>query len=77
MLTYTQSLSFLSKPLLRILLELWSTAEETVCVIAFMNILYIANSKEFVLEELLEVRACYEKNKKKTMASLKIFLDYV
>jgi len=74
MLTYTQSLSFLSKPLLRILLELWSTAEETVCVIAFMNILYIATSKEFVLEELLEVRAaCYEKNRKSNDIIKKFF----
>ncbi|XP_071628025.1 nucleolar complex protein 2-like isoform X2 [Temnothorax longispinosus] len=51
---YTQSFSSLSKPLLRILLKLWSTAEETVCVIAFMNILHIATNKEFVLEKLLE-----------------------
>ncbi|TGZ37887.1 nucleolar complex protein 2-like isoform X1 [Temnothorax longispinosus] len=56
---YTQSFSSLSKPLLRILLKLWSTAEETVCVIAFMNILHIATNKEFVLEKLLETM--YEK----------------
>lgn len=55
MLPYTQSFSFLTKPLLNILLELWSTAEKTIRIIAFLNILHIATSKEFVLEELLEV----------------------
>lgn len=55
MLPYIQSFLSLIKLLLKILLELWSTAEETIRVIAFLNILHIATSKEFVLEELLEV----------------------
>ncbi|CAL1684552.1 unnamed protein product [Lasius platythorax] len=55
MLPYTQSFSSLTKPLLRILLNLWSTGEETVRVVAFINILRIATShKESTLEKLLK-----------------------
>lgn len=63
MLPYTQSFSSLTKPLLRILLNLWSTGEETVRVVAFINILRIATShKESTLEKLLKVRStCYKK----------------
>lgn len=57
MLPYFQSFSSSIKSLLRILLKLWSATEETVRITAFLNILYIATSKEFVLEELLEVRS--------------------
>ncbi|KYQ51750.1 Nucleolar complex protein 2 like protein [Trachymyrmex zeteki] len=59
MLPYFQSFSSSIKSLLRILLKLWSATEETVRITAFLNILYIATSKEFVLEELLETM--YEK----------------
>ncbi|KAG5330616.1 NOC2L protein, partial [Acromyrmex charruanus] len=62
MLPYFQSFSSLIKSLFKILLKLWSSGEETVPVIAFLNILhtkYIATSKEFILEELLEIM--YEK----------------
>ncbi|KAG5327214.1 NOC2L protein, partial [Pseudoatta argentina] len=59
MLPYFQSFSFLIKLLFKILLKLWSSGEETVPVIAFLNILHIATSKEFILEELLETM--YEK----------------
>ncbi|KAL6449010.1 hypothetical protein ACFW04_000612 [Cataglyphis niger] len=55
MLLYTQSFSSLTKPLLRILLKLWSTGEEIVRVVAFINILRIATShKESTLEKLLK-----------------------
>ncbi|KAL6258102.1 hypothetical protein P5V15_010020 [Pogonomyrmex californicus] len=54
MLPYTRSFSSLTKPLLRILIKFWSTAEETVRIVAFLNILYIATSKETVLEKLLK-----------------------
>ncbi|KAM0728652.1 Nucleolar complex protein 2 [Formica fusca] len=55
MLPYTQSFSSLTKPLLRILLKFWSTGEETVRVVAFVNILRIAiNHKESTLEKLLK-----------------------
>ncbi|XP_070160038.1 nucleolar complex protein 2 [Polyergus mexicanus] len=55
MLPYTQSFSSLTKPLLRILLKFWSTGEETVRVVAFVNILRIAIShKESTLEKLLK-----------------------
>lgn len=55
MLPYTQSFSSLRKPLLRILLKFWSSAEETVRVVAFLCILRIATShKETVLELLLK-----------------------
>jgi len=57
MLPYFQSFSSSIKSLLKILLKLWSSGEETVPVIAFLNILHIATSKEFILEELLEVRS--------------------
>lgn len=62
MLPYMQSFSSLTKPLLRILLKFWSTGEETVRVVAFINILRIATSyKESTLEKLLKVRsACYK-----------------
>ncbi|KYN06176.1 PREDICTED: nucleolar complex protein 2 homolog [Cyphomyrmex costatus] len=59
MLPYFQSFSYLIKSLLKILLKLWSAAEETVRIIAFLNILHIATSKKFVLDELLETM--YEK----------------
>ncbi|EZA53701.1 Nucleolar complex protein 2-like protein [Ooceraea biroi] len=55
MLPYTQSFSSLTKPLLKILLELWSTGEETVRVVSFLNILRITTShKESILEKLLK-----------------------
>lgn len=55
MLPYTQSFSSLTKPLLRILLKFWSTGEETVRLVAFINILRIATShKESTLEKLLK-----------------------
>ncbi|XP_024883333.1 nucleolar complex protein 2 homolog [Temnothorax curvispinosus] len=54
MLPYTRSFSSLTKPLLRILIKFWSTAEETVRVTAFLNILHIATKKESVLEKLLK-----------------------
>jgi len=57
MLPYFQSFSSSIKSLLKILLKLWSSGEETVPVIAFLNILHIATNKEFILEELLEVRS--------------------
>lgn len=60
MLPYTQSFSSLTKPLLRNLLKLWSTGEETVRVVAFLNILRIAtNPKGSVLEILLKVLFIY------------------
>ncbi|XP_015589405.1 nucleolar complex protein 2 homolog [Cephus cinctus] len=55
MLPYTQSFSTLSKPLLRILLKLWSTGEETVRVVAFLSILRFATgNKDSTLETLLK-----------------------
>lgn len=55
MLPYIKSFSSLTKPLLRILLKFWSTEEETVRVVAFINILRIATShKEATLEKLLK-----------------------
>ncbi|XP_014479702.1 PREDICTED: nucleolar complex protein 2 homolog [Dinoponera quadriceps] len=55
MLPYTQSFSSLTKPLLRILVKLWSTGEENVRVVAFINIFRIAtNHAESVLEMLLK-----------------------
>lgn len=55
MLPYTQSFSSLRKPLLRILLKFWSSAEETVRVVAFLCILRIATSrKESILVILLK-----------------------
>ncbi|XP_012536796.1 nucleolar complex protein 2 homolog [Monomorium pharaonis] len=54
MLPYTRSFSSLTKPLLRILIKFWSTAEETVRVTAFLNILHIATKQESVLEKLLK-----------------------
>lgn len=57
MLPYTRSFSSLTKPLLRILIKFWSSAEETVRVTAFLNILQIATKKESVLEKLLKVRS--------------------
>lgn len=65
MLPYTQSFSSLTKPLLKILLKLWSTGEENVRVVAFINIFRVAtNHTESVLEMLLKVRStyCIEKN---------------
>jgi len=65
MLLYTRSFSSLIKPLLRILIKFWSSAEETIRVTAFLNILHIAThtiNKEFVIEKLLKVRSiCYDK----------------
>ncbi|XP_067208098.1 nucleolar complex protein 2 isoform X2 [Linepithema humile] len=56
MLPYMQSFSSLTKPLLRILLKLWcETGDETVRVISFLNIFYIAiNHRESILEKLLK-----------------------
>ncbi|KAK2580287.1 hypothetical protein KPH14_012532 [Odynerus spinipes] len=55
MLPYTQSFSSLGKPLLRVLLKFWSSAEETVRVVAFLCILRIATShKESILVTLLK-----------------------
>ncbi|XP_043580672.1 nucleolar complex protein 2 homolog [Bombus pyrosoma] len=55
MLPYTQSFSSLTKPLLKILLKFWSTGEETVRVVSFLNILRIATSnRESVLETLFK-----------------------
>ncbi|KZC06791.1 PREDICTED: nucleolar complex protein 2 homolog [Dufourea novaeangliae] len=55
MLPYTQSFSSLTKPLLKILLNIWSTAEETVRVVAFLSILRIATTnKESVLDMLFK-----------------------
>ncbi|EFN69102.1 Nucleolar complex protein 2-like protein [Camponotus floridanus] len=55
MLPYMQSFSSLTKPLLRILLKFWSTGEEIVRVVAFINILRIATSyKDSTLEKLLK-----------------------
>ncbi|KAL0118609.1 hypothetical protein PUN28_009347 [Cardiocondyla obscurior] len=54
MIPYTRSFSSLTKPLVKILIKFWSTAEETVRVTAFLNILNIATKKESVLEKLLK-----------------------
>ncbi|XP_033326388.2 nucleolar complex protein 2 [Megalopta genalis] len=55
MLPYTQSFSTLTKPLLKTLLNIWSTSEETVRVVAFLSILRIATTnKESVLEMLFK-----------------------
>ncbi|KYM93137.1 Nucleolar complex protein 2 like protein [Atta colombica] len=57
MLLYTRSFSSLIKPLLRILIKFWSSAEETIRVTAFLNILHIAThtiNKESVIEKLLK-----------------------
>lgn len=57
MLPYTQSFSSLTKPLLKLLLRLWSTGEETVRVVSFLSILRIATSnRESVLETLFKVK---------------------
>ncbi|XP_078036307.1 nucleolar complex protein 2 [Augochlora pura] len=55
MLPYTQSFSSLTKPLLKILLKIWSSSDETVRVVAFLSILRIATTtKESVLEMLFK-----------------------
>ncbi|XP_076655121.1 nucleolar complex protein 2 [Halictus rubicundus] len=55
MLPYTQSFSSLTKPLLKILLNIWSSSEETVRVVAFLSILRIATTnKESVLDMLFK-----------------------
>ncbi|XP_018349997.1 PREDICTED: nucleolar complex protein 2 homolog isoform X1 [Trachymyrmex septentrionalis] len=57
MLLYTRSFSSLTKPLLRILIKFWSSAEETIRVTAFLNILHIAThttNKESVIQKLLK-----------------------
>ncbi|XP_054016608.1 nucleolar complex protein 2 homolog [Hylaeus anthracinus] len=55
MLPYTQSFSSLTKPLLKILLNTWSSGEETVRVVCFLNILRIATTnRESVLEMLFK-----------------------
>lgn len=75
MLPYTRSFSSLTKPLLRILIKFWSTAEETVRVTAFLNILHIATKKESVLEKLLKVRSsCDRRNSGLQSVLLKISL---
>lgn len=48
MLPYTQSFSSLTKPLLKLLLRLWSTGEETVRVVSFLSILRIATSLSLI-----------------------------
>ncbi|XP_018397154.1 PREDICTED: nucleolar complex protein 2 homolog [Cyphomyrmex costatus] len=53
-LLYTCSFSRLTKPLLRTLIKFWSSAEETVQVTAFLNILHVATNKKSVLEKLLK-----------------------
>ncbi|XP_012271343.1 nucleolar complex protein 2 homolog isoform X2 [Orussus abietinus] len=55
MLPYVHSFSTLSKPLLRILLQMWSSGEDTVRVVAFLNILHYAlGRKGSILETLLK-----------------------
>ncbi|XP_076763302.1 nucleolar complex protein 2 [Xylocopa sonorina] len=55
MLPYMQSFSSLTKPLLRILLKFWSSGEETVRVVSFLNILRIATgNRESTLEMLFK-----------------------
>lgn len=55
MLPYAQSYSSLKKPLLRILLKLWSTGEENARVVSFLNIIRIATSRqESILETLFK-----------------------
>lgn len=57
MLPYTQSFSSLTKPLLKILLNMWSGGEETVRVVSFLSILRIATTnRESVLDILFKVR---------------------
>ncbi|XP_076174219.1 nucleolar complex protein 2 [Ptiloglossa arizonensis] len=56
MLPYTQSFSSLTKPLLKILLNMWSGGEETVRVVSFLSILRIATTnRESVLDILFKV----------------------
>ncbi|XP_011498321.1 PREDICTED: nucleolar complex protein 2 homolog [Ceratosolen solmsi marchali] len=53
MLPYSQSFSSLRKPLLRLLIKYWSTAdEETVRVVAFLCIIKIATSQPFLIGNL-------------------------
>ncbi|XP_076628570.1 nucleolar complex protein 2 [Colletes latitarsis] len=55
MLPYTQSFASLTKPLLKILLNLWSTGEETVRVVSFLSILRVATTNRVsVLETLFK-----------------------
>lgn len=55
MLPYTQSFSSLTKPLLRILLKVWSSGEESVRVVSFLSILRIATTnRESVLDTLFK-----------------------
>ena len=55
MLPYTQSFSSLTKPLLRILLKVWSSGEESVRVVSFLSILRIATTnRESVLDMLFK-----------------------
>lgn len=57
MLPYTQSFSSLTKPLLKVLLKMWSCGEEAVQVVSFLCILRIATSnRESVLETLFKVK---------------------
>jgi len=67
MLPYARSFSSLTKPALRILLKLWcETGDETVRVVSFMNVLYVAIShRESVLEKLLKVGSRRKERKKK------------
>ncbi|XP_034951113.1 nucleolar complex protein 2 homolog [Chelonus insularis] len=51
LIRFTRSFSSLNKLLIRILLKLWSTGEESVRVIAFLNIYQLAKTRE---ESLLE-----------------------
>ncbi|XP_014609507.1 PREDICTED: nucleolar complex protein 2 homolog [Polistes canadensis] len=53
MLPYTQSFSSLKKPLLRVLLNFWSTGDDAIRIIAFLCILRMAiNQKDSILETL-------------------------
>ncbi|XP_076239293.1 nucleolar complex protein 2 [Calliopsis andreniformis] len=55
MLPYTQSFSSMVKPLLKVLLKVWSSGEETVRVVSFLNILRIATThRESVLDTLFK-----------------------
>lgn len=57
MLPYTQSFSSMTKPLLKILLTVWSSGEETVRVVSFLCILRIATTnREAVLDTLFKVK---------------------
>ncbi|XP_031833246.1 nucleolar complex protein 2 [Nomia melanderi] len=60
MLPYTQSFSSLTKPLLKILLNIWSSGEETVRVVSFLSILRIATTNKVSVLDML-FKAMYVK----------------